>query len=106
MGNTNNIHRHRDIHMQLKIQNLHTRQHKALLVTATQAQVDAMMPAIEKERMGLKMDIGDIYPDDNGKQVIELITHRSHHKRAASWLRDLIQDVQKNVNSSVQAATA
>ena len=52
------------------------------------------------------MDIGDIYPDDNGKQVIELITHRSHHKRAASWLRDLIQDVQKNVNSSVQAATA
>ncbi|AIW22593.1 hypothetical protein F0267_00460 [Vibrio coralliilyticus] len=65
--------------------------HKALVITGPKEKVNQAAEKIDGQRHHYKMDYSDFTILENGHAEAEFVVHRSHHKKAANYIRDLIR---------------
>lgn len=65
--------------------------HKALVITGPEEKVKQVAEKIDGQRHHYKMDYSDLTVQDNGQAEAEFVAHRSHHKKAAEFIRSIIR---------------
>ncbi|WP_199438549.1 hypothetical protein [Vibrio owensii] len=76
--------------MKLQIKNSLSKMHKELVITGNTERVRAVVDEINKDRAHYRMDYADFEELENGRSQAEFIAHRRHHKKAASFIREVI----------------
>ncbi len=65
--------------------------HKALVISGSEEKVKHVAAEIDSQRHHYNLDYSDLTIQENGKAIAEFVAHRSHHKKAATFIQNHIR---------------